>query len=552
MPSGLAAALLLGFSAHVLAGAPAATTNITLDNSLVAAKVLNPVGNVVAINGKTSGQINSGNLFFSFKDFSLGKGFTAQFQCSMSDCGSISNVISRVTGGNVSTIDGVVRFDEAFGSGIKAANFWFFNPYGVVLGENAQINVPAALHIGSADQLQFGRDYSFSAIDANGVPEASVLKVPAPESFGFIVAGPAQVGNSELRASVVGANNSGDDVVNNATLRGDVTARNDVKNNGTIEGNVSAGSDVNNYGSITGSVSTGNNINNEKDAIISNNQGGVFLSAGNNIINAGTINVAGSDGVEIIAGNKFSINNGELYSVDEQSLTITAPTIQMEGNGQGYMISRDGSSPALGSIYFYSGTKYDQGVGTRGVHGEFSMKNASIYYGSVIVDDNGGAKYLMSLSGAPSGIKAREHISVYVDNRDQLLRDVDVREGASQVSRTFLDSPDTKVNGERIITDPAVLPRNMPLPYTWFNGNVQPTEHPCAKRQEKSSFDKGMNRRGNYTPEISAQVSNPVLSLSVLGGEPETMTDTEGEGAVGDSMESRDTAGMADMVSAGC
>ncbi|NIP99716.1 MAG: filamentous hemagglutinin N-terminal domain-containing protein, partial [Nitrospinaceae bacterium] len=61
----------------------------------------------------------------------------------------VSNVISRVTGGTQSFIDGLLRSD------IPGANFFLLNPQGVLFGPNAQINVDGTFNVGGADFLEF-------------------------------------------------------------------------------------------------------------------------------------------------------------------------------------------------------------------------------------------------------------------------------------------------------------------------------------------------------------------------------------------------------------
>ena len=65
------------------------------------------------------GQQHGGNLFHSFQDFNLNSLESATF----SGANNIQNILSRVTGGNPSNIDGLIR------STIPNANFYFLNPF---------------------------------------------------------------------------------------------------------------------------------------------------------------------------------------------------------------------------------------------------------------------------------------------------------------------------------------------------------------------------------------------------------------------------------------
>jgi filamentous hemagglutinin family protein len=118
------------------------------------------------------GTIDGQNLLHSFQAFSISQGESATF----TGPDHIANVISRVTGGGVSMIDGILR------SQVGQADFFFINPAGVVVGENAQIDVPAAFHAGTSDELRFADGAVFSASDS----DASTLSIAPPEAFGFL------------------------------------------------------------------------------------------------------------------------------------------------------------------------------------------------------------------------------------------------------------------------------------------------------------------------------------------------------------------------------
>lgn len=140
------------------------------------------------------------NLFHSFRLFNIATGESATFTGSP----DIANVISRVTGGSTSTIDGLLR------SEIGHAGFFLINPAGVVFGPHAQVDVPGAFHTSSADRVDFPDGY-YSATDRAG----STLSIASPESFGFLAhQAPAniQVSGSQLSfdagktVSLVGGN----------------------------------------------------------------------------------------------------------------------------------------------------------------------------------------------------------------------------------------------------------------------------------------------------------------------------------------------------------
>ncbi len=124
-------------------------------------------GNVAEITG---GETRGSNLFHSFQDFSIGTGNEAFFDNS----DSISNIFSRVTGGNISNIDGLIR---ANGS----ASLFLINPAGILFGQNARLDIGGSFYGSTASSILF-EDGEFSAADLENPP---LLTVNAPIGLGF-------------------------------------------------------------------------------------------------------------------------------------------------------------------------------------------------------------------------------------------------------------------------------------------------------------------------------------------------------------------------------
>ncbi len=118
------------------------------------------------------GERSGNNLFHSFEQFNIGEGEQAFFSGST----TIENVISRVTGGGVSQIDGVI------GSTIDGANLFLINPSGVVLGPNAQIQVGGSINL-STGTLVFSDGQVFAVSSGQVSP---ILSSASPSSFGFL------------------------------------------------------------------------------------------------------------------------------------------------------------------------------------------------------------------------------------------------------------------------------------------------------------------------------------------------------------------------------
>ena len=98
-------------------------------------------GNVYTIRGGTRPG-NGPNLFHSFDRFSVGKGDTATFT---SEQTGIKHILSRVTGGQRSDIDGQLRTDGQLRS--EGANLYLLNPRGVMFGPNASLDVSGSFHV---------------------------------------------------------------------------------------------------------------------------------------------------------------------------------------------------------------------------------------------------------------------------------------------------------------------------------------------------------------------------------------------------------------------
>lgn len=97
--------------------------------------------------GSLSG--DGSNLFHNFADFNLSASQIATFLSTP----DLQNILSRISGGNPSYIDGLLQVSGG------NANLFLLNPAGIVFGNNAQLNLAGDFTASTASGIGFGEEF---------------------------------------------------------------------------------------------------------------------------------------------------------------------------------------------------------------------------------------------------------------------------------------------------------------------------------------------------------------------------------------------------------
>jgi len=416
----------------LIGAAAAGPAGIKLDGTLgpSAAALVGPNYSITQNMGKLSG----GNLFFSFQYFNVATNEIATFYTTST---GINNVISRVTGGFASTIDGEISLVAAYG----APNFFFINPSGVTFTANANVNVPAAFYVTTANYLKFS-DGSFYADPT----KVSTLSAAAPEAFGFLgkTRAPVDVEGSFLYGGSQGGSLfaivAGCITVDSATQYPDI-----FNLNGGIELTAvgySAG-EVPLSGSFpaaTGLIKITDGASILTESVGNSNAGSITLNAGSVVVdgsgygaavqsftegqgNAGSISIAASGTVAVVDGGLISSTSVPVPAGyvpptsygNAGNVSITAKDVIVEGQGfSGFgagssmgILSETETSGNAGKVEITAGTvtvakgagitpvyisaQADLGSGSAGEVDINASGTISVFDGGVITAATGGS-----------------------------------------------------------------------------------------------------------------------------------------------------------------
>ncbi|MEH2057446.1 MAG: S-layer family protein [Nostoc sp.] len=118
--------------------------------------------NFTILNGVNKGN----NLFHSFTNFSVPTGGSATFN--LINTPNISTIFSRVTGGSISNINGLIQTLNS--SNNNPVSLFLLNPSGIVFGPNASLNIGGSFLATTANSIKFADGTEFSATNPGAIP----------------------------------------------------------------------------------------------------------------------------------------------------------------------------------------------------------------------------------------------------------------------------------------------------------------------------------------------------------------------------------------------
>ncbi|PHM11604.1 two-partner secretion domain-containing protein [Nostoc sp. 'Peltigera malacea cyanobiont' DB3992] len=152
------------------------TPDGTLDNN---SSIITPNVNIKGLSADRidGGATRGANLFHSFQEFNVGELQRVYF----ANPTGISNILTRVTGSNISNILGTLGVDGG-------ANLFFINPNGILFGNNARLDVAGSFVGSTANSFVFGNGLEFSATNPQN-PSPLLTVNPSALLFNQLQAG---------------------------------------------------------------------------------------------------------------------------------------------------------------------------------------------------------------------------------------------------------------------------------------------------------------------------------------------------------------------------
>ncbi|MHC5822419.1 MAG: filamentous hemagglutinin N-terminal domain-containing protein, partial [Nostoc sp.] len=271
---------------------------LTPDNTLGIDKSV-----VIPIN-KDNDRIGGGaargtNLFHSFQDFNVGVGRGVYF----ANPQGITNIFSRVTGGNSSNIFGTLGV-------LGNANLFLLNPNGIVFGKNAQLNIQGSFIGTTANSLVFPNGVEFTATNPQA-PPLLTINVPIGLQFG---SQPGSITSQAVGTLGVGSGST------LALMGGEIALDGSVlfTPNGQVE-----------LGAVGGDTAIGLNVNGSSLGFkLPENVGRAPI----NLTNGSFIATTGNNAIELFGGQISLIKGSSIFGQNGGSVVVDATQLNLDNN----------------------------------------------------------------------------------------------------------------------------------------------------------------------------------------------------------------------------
>jgi filamentous hemagglutinin family protein len=162
-----------------------------LTTGILTSGIVLPVAAQVTSDGTTNTTVNSvgnnfniingidkgNNLFHSFSNFSIPTGSSATFN--LVNTPNINTIFGRVTGGNISNIDGLIRTVNSN----NPVSLFLMNPNGIIFGQNAKLDIGGSFVGTTANTIKFTDGTEFNAVNPFINPLLT-MSVPIGLQFG--------------------------------------------------------------------------------------------------------------------------------------------------------------------------------------------------------------------------------------------------------------------------------------------------------------------------------------------------------------------------------
>ncbi|MBV6623467.1 MAG: filamentous hemagglutinin N-terminal domain-containing protein [Rivularia sp. (in: Bacteria)] len=307
--------LLISISSLVTAPLPvSAQTRISGDATLPrSTKVNNLNSGIYEITGGSRPE-NAANLFHSLKEFSIQSGDTARF----THDAAIKNILTRVTGGSASNINGTI---QTWIDGVtpSTANLFLINPQGIIFGSDAVLDIGGSFIGSTAEKIKFADGAEFNAINSSSQP---LLTITAPIGLQF---GSNSIGSINIDGNGNNIKVNQDFSINTSNRPSGLNYKNSNQNSTGKTVALIANEIILDGGNITfpgGKVELWS-VNQGEISLVEDNSNLEFkanqeIEYGNiNLINAASINTSGNSGGSIqIKGKNISLQDASVIISD--------------------------------------------------------------------------------------------------------------------------------------------------------------------------------------------------------------------------------------------